>query len=97
MADLQRASDELVAYAIAARADWSARDVRAAIADMTSRGIAWQTIHLSITRIMCGHASTPRDAAPSRQWRGEPVTGPRVHELADACRAELAETNRGEK
>lgn len=90
MTEPRRASDELVALAVASRPDWSPHGVRAAIADATTIGWEWPKILTGMARLIIQPDKLPGHLVDDRHTaRGEPLPEERVHALAEQARAGL--------
>jgi YspA, cpYpsA-related SLOG family len=70
---IHRAQDELVAFAVAVREDWTAADVLGALCAAAPAGVTWEQAVVALARLMVDPAAGPRELIPD--WRD--ATAPR--------------------
>ncbi|WP_431897856.1 hypothetical protein [Nonomuraea sp. bgisy101] len=87
-APIQRATDVLVALAIAVRPDWNENDVRATLASAAITGTTWEQALVGLARLMVDGHAHPRELVPDTR---DPLT-PRRAPTPDVAHrgAELA-------
>lgn len=94
MAELHRATPELVALAHAARPDWREHAVRAVIAEAAAVGWTWPAVLVALPRLMCDPEAVPGDLIPY-QRNGQPALPQRQAEHAARIRADLTGRTEG--
>ncbi|WP_158088821.1 hypothetical protein [Thermoactinospora rubra] len=63
-APVHRATDVLIALALAVRPDWPEPDVRAALAAAHTVGMTWEQALVGLVRLMVDGHATPRELIP---------------------------------
>ncbi|MEV4059703.1 hypothetical protein [Nonomuraea dietziae] len=77
VAPIERATDELVALALAVRPDWREADVRADLANASMIGLTWPQQLVGLARLMADPCAVSRELIPPHQ-RQEPTPDPDV-------------------
>lgn len=94
--EIRRATAELVALAVAMRADWDVSAVEQALAQAAAEGMAWPLMVSGMARLMIDPSASPGDLVPARWSAGTRVVPPpgTAERGAAAVRAALADAVR---
>lgn len=89
--EITRATDEFVAWLLATRADWTERDVTAAIAGATTLNYGWAQIALGLAGLAFEGTGRPRDLTPVHTPSQQPQPGPGLP-ASEEAKTEVAAT-----